>query len=77
MSGSNLLLSFVGLWKNTASGKEACQDDRVQVTGAPNDNVRKIICSEDDLRSRIFGSFSVKFLAYLPLLGFSNIKKVV
>ena len=31
------------------------------------------ICSEDDLRSRIFGTFCVKFLAYLPLLGFSNI----
>ena len=44
-------------------------------TGAPNDNFRKIICSEDDLRSRIFGSFSVKFLACLLLLGFSNIKK--
>ena len=23
--------------------------------GSPNDNFRKIICSEDDLRSRIFG----------------------
>ena len=31
------------------------------------------ICSEDDLRSRIFGAFAVKFLACLPLLGFSNI----
>ena len=31
----------------------------------------------DDLRSRIFGSFSVKFLACLLLLGFSNIKKMV
>ena len=31
-------------------------------TGAPNDNFRKIVCSEDDLRSRIFGSFSEKFL---------------
>ena len=31
------------------------------------------ICSEDDLRSRIFGAFVVKFLACLPLLGFSNI----
>ena len=31
------------------------------------------ICSEDDLRSRIFGSFVVKFLACLPLQGFSNI----
>ena len=31
------------------------------------------ICSEDDLRSRIFGTFVVKFIACLPLLGFSNI----
>ena len=31
------------------------------------------ICSEDDLRSRICGTFVVKFLACLPLLGFSNI----
>ena len=31
------------------------------------------ICSEDDLRSRIFGTFVVKFLACVPLLGFSNI----
>ena len=31
------------------------------------------ICSEDDLRSRIFGTFVVKCLACLPLLGFSNI----
>ena len=31
------------------------------------------ICSEDDLRSRIFGTFVVRFLACLPLLGFSNI----
>ena len=30
------------------------------------------ICSEDDLRSRIFGRFVVKFLACLPLLRFSN-----
>ena len=28
---------------------------------------------EDDLRSRIFGTFFIKFLACLPLLGFSNI----
>ena len=31
------------------------------------------ICSEDDLRFIIFGTFVVKFLAFLPLLGFSNI----
>ena len=35
------------------------------------ENIR--ICPEDDLRSRIFGTFIVKFLACLPLLGFSNI----
>ena len=31
------------------------------------------ICSEDDLTSRILGTFVVKFRACLPLLGFSNI----
>ena len=31
------------------------------------------ICSEDDLRSRIFGTVVVQFFASLPLLGFSNI----
>ena len=47
------------------------------ISGAPNDNFRKIICWEDDLRSRIFESFSDKFLACRPLLGFSNFKKIV
>ena len=42
-------------------------------SGAPHDNFRKNICSEDDLRSRIFGTFVVKFFVCLPLLGFSNI----
>ena len=41
--------------------------------GAPNENFRKNICSEDELRPRIFGTFFVKFLACLPLLGFSVI----
>ena len=31
------------------------------------------ICSEDDLRSRIFGTFVVKFRACLLLLRFSHI----
>ena len=44
---------------------------------APNGNFRENICSEDDLRSRIFGAFVVKFLACLPLLRFSNIYKMV
>ena len=38
-------------------------------SGAPN--VKKFsenVCSEDDLRSRLFGTFVVKFLACLPLL---------
>ena len=47
--------------------------EKVPLSGAPNDNFRENICSEDDLRSRIFGTFVVKFLACLPLLGFSNI----
>ena len=47
------------------------------LTGAPNGNFRENICSEDDLRSRIFGAFVVTFLACLPLLGFSNIYKMV
>ena len=42
-------------------------------SGAPNGNFRENICSEDDLRSKIFGTFVEKFLACLPLLGFSNI----
>ena len=35
------------------------------------------ICSEDDLRSRIFETFVIKFLAYLPLLGFLKPPKMV
>ena len=34
-------------------------------SAAPNDNFRENIRSEDDLRSRIFGAFVVKFLACL------------
>ena len=44
---------------------------------APNDIFWKNICSEDDLRSRIFETFLVKFLACPPPLGFSNIQKMV
>ena len=35
------------------------------------------ICSEDDLRYRIFGTFVVKFLACPPLLGFPNPPKMI
>ena len=63
-----------GLWRYFLSagmemGVKYSQD---QLTGAPNVNFRKNICSGDDLRSRIFGTFVLKFLACLPLLGFSN-----
>ena len=51
--------------------------DFPKISGAPNGNFRENICSEDDLGSRIFGAFVVKFLACLPLLGFSNIYKMV
>ena len=54
-----------------------CPGIYVYGTGAPNGNFRENICSEDDLRSRIFGAFVVKFLTCLPLLGFSNIYKMV
>ena len=46
-------------------------------SGAPNGNFRENICSEDDLRTRIFGTFVAKFLAFLLLLGFSKIYKMV
>ena len=52
---------------------ERSNNVKLQFAGAPNDNFRKNICSEDDLRSRVFETFVVKFLACLPLLGFSNI----
>jgi len=53
--------------------EENPKKERKEISEAPDENFRKNICSEDDLRSRIFGTFVVKFLACLPLLGFSNI----
>ena len=55
-----------------------CQLSRdVIISGGTQRQFSENICSEDDLRSRIFETFVVKFLAYLPLLGFSNIYKMV
>ena len=45
------------------------------VVRATQRQVSENICSKDDLRSRIFGTFVVKCLACLPLLRFSNIYK--
>ena len=40
--------------------------------GHPTTIFGKYPVREDDLRSRIFGTFVVKFLACLPLPGLSN-----
>ena len=75
---SKLLFDATGKYVHSTRYRQIVETTSCrQLSGAPNDNFRKIICSEDDLRSRIFGSFSVKFLACLLLLGFSNIKKKV
>ena len=57
------LLLERGLWKSQV----------INSTGGPNVKFSENICSEDDLRSGVFGTFVVKFIACLPLLGFSNI----
>ena len=54
--------------------------ERLSMTFTPNGRgiqrqFSENICSEDDLRSRIFGKFVVKFLACLPLLGFRTSEK--
>ena len=64
-------------FRGSLFSRPKCENETHKEAGAPNDNFRKNICSEDDLRSRIFGTFVVKFLACLPLLGFSNILKMV
>ena len=55
---------------------EKLVDVIVELTGAPNDNFRKISVRKTILRSRIFGTFVVKFLACLPLLGFRTSKLI-
>ena len=55
-------LNFI--WKATIL-KKKCRGTQRQFS--------ENICSEDDLRSRIFGTFVENFVACLPLLGFSNI----
>ena len=55
-----------------ASKGKSCRPEAT-ITRGTQRQFSENICSEDDLRSRIFGTFVVKFLACLPLLGFSNI----
>ena len=49
------------------------RDCRVHIISGTQRQFSENICTEDDLRSRIFGAFIVKFITCLPLLGFSNI----
>ena len=49
------------------------RDCRVHIISDTQRQFSENICTEDDLRSRIFGAFIVKFITCLPLLGFSNI----
>ena len=55
---------------------DACHTMRELINHFIRGNQRQFsekIYSEDDLRSSIFGTFVVRSLACLPLLGFSNI----
>ena len=63
----------VRLQKETDHAFSELSANSIFFSGAPNDNFRQNICPEDDLRSSIFGTFVVKFLGCLLLLGFSNI----
>ena len=53
--------------------KTAARETRQDAQGHPTGIFWENICSEDNFRTRIFGTFVVKFLACLTLLGFSNI----
>ena len=54
--------------------KKMDEDLLTQYTTGTQPQFSNNICWEDDLRCRIFGTFFVKFLACLPLLGFSTSK---
>ena len=54
-------------------GGESWKNKQKQNVRGTQRQFSETICSEDDLKSRIFGTFVVKFLACLPLLGFPNI----
>ena len=59
-------------WGNQ-SKRQLCKEIGCSCFKGTQHQFSENFCSEDDLRSRIFGTFVVKFLACLPLLGFSNI----
>ena len=63
----------MGLHETSFSFKITCKHWR-NIRGTQR-QLSENICSEDDLRSSIFGTFVIKFLACRPL-GFSNIQKM-
>ena len=73
--GHQILLScyYHNVWKSKkVRDKKNGWKDKTYVRGTQR-QFSEGICSKDDLRSRIFGTLFVKFLACLPLLGFLNI----
>ena len=73
---SNGKISFKNFMNGVFSGGADAIDRKLLccfVTGAPNVNFRKISVRKTIRDLEIFGTFVVKFLACLPLLGFSNI----
>ena len=48
------------------------RDCRVHIISGTQRQFSENICTEDDLRSRMFGTFVVKFHACLPLLGLTD-----
>ena len=67
---TDLPRTYLDININTLTLLSFCVGTHKHYTGAPHDNFWKSICLEDDLRSRIFRTSVVKFLACLPLLGF-------
>ena len=70
ISSSSVFSCWTGVYSASAIIQIPIESDGIRGTQR---QFSKNICSEDDLRSRIFGTFVVKFLACLPLLRFSNI----
>ena len=76
--GQKLLLQWVTICRiqqlqvSGCSSRWQCNLEILFIRGTQRQFLENI-CSGDDLGSRIFGAFVVKFLAFLPLLGFSKI----
>ena len=70
---NNLFVMFSEMFFSKARG--GCFDDKRRVvSGAPNDNFRKNICSEGYFRSRIFETFVLRFLASASPRIFEHLK---